>query len=1054
MEKDFLQSLKIEISKNLKLNPYERMSLYKILGLSKSENGMKILLRDIKQHPEVREKAFCVLKDYNNPEVTASFAGFLNSMELSVEEKICILEYIEKFGTVKEIAPVIKFIEDSSAEAELSDAVSRAFNVLRTKGAGSNELFSWLKNLAQNKENTTKLRCLSIEAISAFRDIAFFEDFFKERNEEITYSTYKSLAMLSDNLTAEMEESKTESDIPYTYVPELEDKLVLNIRVLLGKMTPNFDSYSKNVKVAFINAMICCNHREFIIYCMKALNSNDTELVDLTLNLLLTSVYKLRDPDKIFRNLLALSTDSDRDNRTIISIFERYFNGLKENRKNMLFRDKLYNYIVVTLETYFETYRKEFMITEVVEKNFPESFQDLRKYLLENFSSDLIKRLVYFLKNGNRVNIQPVLIEIYNNIPFIESSKKDIIRFLIELLYDKDQKSRDNSASRIEDVKFEKRHLRNRIQRICEIIGRMKIEEAATSLVKILNYVKKYQDKDIFDAAAGSLSMLNYSYMLGELEVLLVSGDENDQRKAAELLSLFKDKRAMNIFVDFIKDKSDLEPEFFIRILNIFLAREFTGNTVANSVFKQILERSQHNEIRRLALLCVGKCGIESDVEYLNEFFSRTTVGEEKEGIVQAIGYIIQINSAINRRLVTKYLMEYLKDSSIKVRIYACSLLIQLGNKDAMKVIREMMIIKNKYVQREVLNIIGSQKSIEFSYFLISLLKEEYGISSDIINILSFLSDEELRDIDQFVVNMFKKYDSAELDLEDKANIKSPIANILLPRIERSEKTILIVEVVDYLKMISESSMVQIITVYRLIESQIISVIMQNKGIIFEITGGRIYSCFQGAADAMDTAFKIHNNINLLNKLLLPENRRKLQLSLITDKITTLNEEVLNLPRYKINAINVIPVENSIIIDEATKHLLEQICYCRSFPDIIMDYSGLQFKCYELITPINSLSILQGALNELIKEEQEGVLFQKRLDEESNKRKREEKTMNAVEYAKAFDDLGSMLKMELNELSKYVQRRSTDRELLVNVEKMIANINKRYLFESTKIIMQ
>ena len=52
-------------------------------------------------------------------------------------------------------------------------------------------------------------------------------------------------------------------------------------------MTSQFDDYSNMVKTAFINAMICSNHREFLIYTMKALTSDDSELVDMVLHLLL-----------------------------------------------------------------------------------------------------------------------------------------------------------------------------------------------------------------------------------------------------------------------------------------------------------------------------------------------------------------------------------------------------------------------------------------------------------------------------------------------------------------------------------------------------------------------------------------------------------------------------------------------------------------------------------------------------------------------------------------------------------------------------------------------
>ena len=71
---------------------------------------------------------------------------------------------------------------------------------------------------------------------------------------------------------------------------------------------------------------------------------------------------------------------------------------------------------------------------------------------------------------------------------------------LMEVLLDKDRKSRENSASRLEDLNFEKLYLRNRIVRLCRIIGMLRIDEAASVLVNIYNYLKKYPDTDILDA--------------------------------------------------------------------------------------------------------------------------------------------------------------------------------------------------------------------------------------------------------------------------------------------------------------------------------------------------------------------------------------------------------------------------------------------------------------------------------------------------------------------------------------------------------------------------
>ncbi len=51
------------------------------------------------------------------------------------------------------------------------------------------------------------------------------------------------------------------------------------------------------------------------------------------------------------------------------------------------------------------------------------------------------------------------------------------------------------------------------------------------------------------DAAAHTLSILNYSYMLGEIEVLLTTGNPEDQNRALDYLSLFTEQRSLNIIL-------------------------------------------------------------------------------------------------------------------------------------------------------------------------------------------------------------------------------------------------------------------------------------------------------------------------------------------------------------------------------------------------------------------------------------------------------------------------------------------------------------------------
>ena len=108
MEKDFIQSMKLEISRNFSLNPYERTAFHKILSIIKSDNGMNILLRDISRKGVLRSSAVENLKHFDNRRVTETFSSLLSDTKLHTHDTLSILEHIENYGTDKEAEQLCK----------------------------------------------------------------------------------------------------------------------------------------------------------------------------------------------------------------------------------------------------------------------------------------------------------------------------------------------------------------------------------------------------------------------------------------------------------------------------------------------------------------------------------------------------------------------------------------------------------------------------------------------------------------------------------------------------------------------------------------------------------------------------------------------------------------------------------------------------------------------------------------------------------------------------------------------------------------------------------
>ena len=90
----------------------------------------------------------------------------------------------------------------------------------------------------------------------------------------------------------------------------------------------------------------------------------------------------------------------------------------------------------------------------------------------------------------------------------------------------------------------------------------------------------------------------------------------------------------------------------------------------------------------------------------------------------------------------------------------------------------------------------------------------------------------------------------------------------------------------------------------------------------------------------------------------------------------------------------------------------------------------------------------------LMAEEEKKRQLQKQIEEEIRKIRTSKKTLSSANMARQIDALGEKLEKELDELEKYISRRSTDREMIRNVRIMIKNINNLYKVEISRFIIE
>jgi hypothetical protein len=1050
-DKNFLQSIKLEISRNFKLDPYERIAFHKVLACAKSNAGRDILIREIEKGGDIRTSALNALSEFKDPSIISVFTAILGK-DHTDEELLIILDFLFFNGSAAEVPLLIQVLETRRAKPEGAYIIKKIFNVLKKIGENDSAFHQYLLAIINNPESETAMLEGAINAVSILKRPDIYEELIKRNNDRISYHVFLSIYNLNLILIKDDEVEKDE------YTPPVlnddkgmneEEQLQLNIKVLLGKITSKYEEFSVDTKNSYINAMLSCNHRESVIYAMRALESRNNELIRKTFLSIYNNITKLRFPEKLLRSLISMSVETEDNNRLIVDIFRRYFSEKKKNRSDILFRDKLFGNITSTLEGYFETYRREFMIPDVSESSLPENFKKIRSAILKNLNPEQKRKFLTDLESEEKDLPRKIILYLSEWINYIDEEDQEAFSLLIDLIIDEDRVSRENTASRLDSVNFEKRYLQSRIVRLCEIINILNIEAAAKSLVYIYNYLKKYPDKEIFDSAVCALCRINYSYMLSEVEIMLTAGSPEDQIRAVSLLPLFTEKRLINILVEYLKNNSASGNDVTLGIVSILTGQDIKSNINAIAVFKLVIENNPDPEIKRIAITGVGNCCITEDVEYLNELFPKVKEQHLKEAVVKAISSIIAYKTDYNKQQIMRFVQEYLKDPDIKVRIFSCMILIRLGNKDAFRSIREMLIIKNKLIQREILSILRDIRTPDFYFFLVSLLKEEFGISEDIIYLVRKLPIDELKEIESFIINIFRKFEipSVGTGIVSKETYK-------LENAEKKQVTVLYLAIENFEELTGAMNFYELIEFYLKVDSIILKPVIENSGVISDKDNSRLTAWFSEPMDSICAVIEIHKRLQALNSTNVYKKNIHTRIVIITDIFLMNGDEIFDYTKEKLNVNQSMSLINKTVLDQETEKKISENFYSAPIPEILYSGELSDRNHFELMTRVNfkklTIEMLEHKESEILKAKQE----QAQIVAQIKNLKTGNRSMTSIAIAGELENIGVRLREQLEEIERYVNRRSTDREMSKNVRQMLNNAYNLYRVEISKLTIK
>lgn len=1048
MEQDFLQSIKLEISRNFTLTAYERIAFHKILNILKTAAGTQILIRDLGKPGPIRRSALSTLKKFSNPEVKEVFLDiFSNCTDL--QELDILFEYFELSGDNECIDAIKNFVEKNKLDNTFAAEVRRAIFLVGLLDREAEREIPWLKQIAMDANAANRYRAIAVETMHNMRDLEFYEKLLDENNDELSYAIFEALSSVAMN---EMAKYLPENDNDlFTHTPDVQDAFLLNLRVLLSKASSGFESFSPETRCSFLKALILCNHREYLVFVMKALTSEDTNLIDMTLYLILSIIRDIQNPDKLFRNLISLPSLTERDDKIIVEIFIRYFQNLRDNKNTSIIRNKIYNYLIVMLDNFFENYRKQFIIPEIKEKDYTDEYQKIRSYILNKLNSYLKHRVLKCLTTED-LQLKTLLIEIGEKVSYVPEDEKDVLYHFVEVLSEKDQKARDIAASRISDIDFEKKFLKRRIIRLCSIISQLNIEDASTSLVKMFNYIKKYYDADLYMAVSIALARLNYPYMLGELELMINGeGEIITRSQIITLLSQFREPRSATILLDFLRDHFDtIDEATVLEIFNVLNTKNLKIDKSANEICKMIIDKHESLDVKAAAVHQVGLIGFEKDMLYLHELFMESGESLVKEACIRAMDIIVRQNPAMGKKEIIRYFKSYLNDPAIKVRIFSCIILMQLGDLSALGLLRDMMIIKNKDIQREILLILGAHMTLELAFFLISILSEEYAISQDIIPLFNYLAPDEKQEVDHYIVSLFKKYEGTRFDYNSRYEHEQNEEFVRqIQGFKRLNNTVMRIHIFDMNNILTQYQSSLLTIRFRRIIGRIFDIFKTHEGVIGQLTGGTMTVFFTTIDHAASASISILDELRKYNAPMVDEEKVGIFIYVDEDEVVAANGEHLFLHNYDYDLLIHSDIRNRAFFSKGSADNINESFNCKVYPLTAFLPNGHENSFKELINEFNFTETVEEVLKKIDEQRDLIAKRERELDKANVKQTLEGKNREIL--VKALDGVGKDLKKDLNEIVKYVKRRSTDRELIARVEKMTSDVYKRYNVDITKI---
>jgi hypothetical protein len=168
------------------------------------------------------------------------------------------------------------------------------------------------------------------------------------------------------------------------------------------------------------------------------------------------------------------------------------------------------------------------------------------------------------------------------------------------------------------------------------------------------------------------------------------------------------------------------------------------------------------------------------------------------------------------------------------------------------------------------------------------------------------------------------------------------------------------------------------------------------------------------------------------------------------DKADKVNAEIILPGMRDFSALRVASLENRVFLTGSTALIAEHSFKCDLLPSALFGENGTATVFRELVAVNNLIVKAENIVSAIESEEKRRAEERRQVEDGLRNTPQSKKSKNAIAFAAAMEQVGRVLRRDLSDIPKFVAKRSTDKEMVKGIEKMVDDAYRNYMLQITK----